>query len=312
MTPPSEFDVLVIGDINVDLILTGGVIPRFGQVEQLLDGALLTVGGSASIFACGAARLGLKTAFIGVVGRDVFGRYLLEALAERGIDVRPISTRADVPTGITVILSHQGSRSLHTLPGAMRTLSGDEIDPSLFARTRHIHIGSYFMLDRLRPQLPHLLDAARASGCTVSLDTNYDPTEQWDGGLLEVLQRVDLFLPNETELKAIAGTDDLDEALRRLSAIVPATVVKLGEKGGMTAEAGQVVHQPALAVDVVDTTGAGDTFDAGYVYGYLQGWSAAECLRFACACGSLSTRGIGGTTAQPTAADVLNILAERI
>ncbi len=298
-----RFDLVVVGEINPDLILRGDVTPAFGQVEQTVEDATLTIGSSSAIFACGAARLGLRVAFVGKIGDDVFGRFMQQQLAERGVDVAGIVVDPTIRTGLSVILSRGVDRAILTYCGSIAALRYAEIDLRLLDQARHLHVGAYFMLDALRPDAPKLFAEAHHRGLTISLDTNYDPTERWDGGLHEVLGYVDVFLPNETELCAIAVAKDADTALERLAQRVPTIAVKRGSKGGAACQNGQIVSANALPVGVVDTTGAGDTFDAGFIYGYLNGWDLARALRLACACGSLSTRAAGGTAAQPTLAE---------
>ncbi|HAJ34465.1 MAG TPA: carbohydrate kinase, partial [Chloroflexi bacterium] len=198
-----EFDVIAVGDLNADLILAGDVTPVFGQVEKVIDDATLTMGGSTSIFACGAARLGLRVAFIGKVGRDPIGDFLLDVLVSRSIDIEGVRRDAQIKTGLTTILSRGVDRAMLTYLGTLGMLAADDVDWSIVARARHLHLGSYYMLDALRPAMPQLFATAHAHGLTVSLDTNYDPTEQWDGGIDAALANVDIFLPNETEVKAI-------------------------------------------------------------------------------------------------------------
>ncbi len=203
------FDLVVVGDICTDLILSGDVTPAFGQVEKLLDDATLVIGGSATIFACGAARLGLRVAFVGKVGDDVFGRFLLDALEVRGIDTSYIVRDPVVKTGQTIILSRGQDRAMLTYLGTIGALRYDEINLEILELARHVHMGSYFLLDNLIPEVPRLFAEAQRRGLTVSLDTNYDPAERWDSGLAAVLQHVDIFLPNETELTRITQTPDL-------------------------------------------------------------------------------------------------------
>jgi sugar/nucleoside kinase (ribokinase family) len=300
------FDLVVVGEINPDLILRGDVEPAFGQVEKLIDDATLTIGSSSVIFACGAARLGLRVAFIGKRGDDLFGRYMNEEMNKRGVDTSAVVVDTTTPTGFTVILSRLQDRALLTFPGTISALRFDEIDLDLLKRARHLHLGSFYLLDALRPQVPALFAAAHERGLTVSLDTNYDPSERWEGGLDETLRYVDVFLPNEVELCAVARAAQVEAALAELARRVPVVAAKLGARGGVAQRGEERVTAPALPVDVRDTTGAGDTFDAGFVYGFLQGWSLEQTLRFACACGSLSTRAAGGTAAQPTLEEVLS------
>jgi len=306
MPPPNSdkpFDLVVVGEINPDLILRGNVTPAFGQVEQLIEDAALTIGSSSAIFACGAARLGLRVAFVGKIGDDVFGTFMRQRLAERGVEVGGIVVDPAIRTGLSVILSRGADRAILTYSGSIAALPYTEIDLRLLDQARHLHLGAYFMLDTLRPDIPKLFAEAHNRGLTISLDTNYDPTERWDGGLHESLHYVDLLLPNETELCAIAGVQDTDTALERMAQSVPTIAVKLGGKGGTAFQNGQITRANALPIEVIDTTGAGDSFDAGFVYGYLRGWDVARTLRLACVCGSLSTRAAGGTAAQPTLAE---------
>ena len=300
-----RFDVVVVGDINADLILSGDVTPVFGQVEKLLDDAGLLIGGSATIFACGAARLGLRVAFIGKVGDDVFGRFMREALAGRGVDVSGVAVDPAVKTGLTVILSRVHDRAMLTYAGTIGALRYDEINLDLLSSARHLHLGSYYLLENLLPDVPHLFAEAQRRGLTVSLDTNYDPAERWDSGIAETLRHVDIFLPNETELARILRLDDWRAALAQAAQTVPTVAVKLGAQGAAVQQGSEFVQKPVLPVTVVDTTGAGDSFDAGFVYGHLQGWPLERTLALAMACGACSTRAAGGTAAQPTLEEAL-------
>ncbi len=304
---PRDFDVLVVGELNADLILRGDVTPVFGQVEQIIDEATLTIGSSAAIFACGAARLGLRVAFIGKAGRDEFGEFMLRELNQRGIETSGVVIDPQLTTGLSVILSRPTDRAILTHLGSIAALRFDEIDHNWLARARHLHLSSYYLLQALRPDVPQLFQAAKAWGLSISLDTNYDPAGQWADGLREILPYVDVFLPNETELLAITQEESIETGLDRLAGI-PLVAVKLGARGAMVRQGTQIVHADSLPVKVIDTTGAGDSFDAGFIYAYLAGLALPQALRFACACGSLSTRAAGGTGAQPTMAEVLTAL----
>jgi len=300
-----DLDVLVIGELNCDLILRGDVTPRFGQVEKLIDVADLTIGSSSAIFACGAARLGLRVGFIGKVGDDTFGRFMVDALRGYCIDTDGIVVDPIVKTGLTVILSRGNDRAILTYLGSIAALRPEEVDRTALARARHLHLGSYFLLDALRPAVPELYAQAKASGLSTSLDTNYDPRETWDGGLDAVLAHTDVFLPNAAELLAITRTAEIETGLAALRGRIPTIAVKLGGEGSRAVQGERDERAGIVPVELVDTTGAGDSFDAGFVYGYLAGWDLARTLRFAGACGSLSTRAAGGTAAQATLAEAL-------
>lgn len=303
-----DLDLVVVGELNADLILTGEVTPQFGQAEKLIDDATLTLGSSSAIFACGAARLGLRVAFIGKIGDDEFGRYVRGQLEQRGIETSGVVVDRRIKTGLSVILSRGNDRAILTHLGSIAALRYEEIDQTFLAQARHLHLGSYFLLDALRPDIPRLFDQAHAYGLTVSLDTNYDPSERWDGGLAETLARTNIFLPNAAELRAITGISAIEAALDVITRQAPLVAVKLGPAGAMARHGEEIVQVISLPVAVVDTTGAGDSFDAGFVYGYLAKWELARALRLGCVCGALSTQAAGGTAAQPTLAEALKIL----
>lgn len=303
-----RFDLIVVGEINPDLILSGDVDPVFGQVEKLVDQATLSIGSSSAIFACGAARLGLKVGFIGKIGQDEFGRFMKESMEKRGVDTSGIVINPDIPTGLSVILTKGNDRAILTYPGTIPCLRYTDIDPGLIAQARHLHVASYFIQEALRPDIPKLFDLAHQHGLTVSLDTNYDPAEMWDGGLKEALRRIDVFFPNEVECCAIARKLNLFQALDFLAQEIGVVVVKRGEQGAALKSAGQFFEAKAIPVQVVDTVGAGDSFDAGFLYGYLSGWDLERALRLGVICGGLSTRKAGGTTAQATLEEVLDYL----
>jgi sugar/nucleoside kinase (ribokinase family) len=302
------FDVLIPGEINPDLILSGDVVPRFGQVEQLLDTASLTIGSSSAIFACGSARLGLKPAMIGVCGDDLFGRFMLNELRERQVDVQNVIVRRGESTGLSVILSQGVDRSILTFPGAIGALRASDIGDGLLRLCRHLHVASYYLQTQLRPDLPALFEHARRLGLSTSLDTNFDPAEEWHS-LDSVLPWVDILLLNEREAIALSGAADLQGAIDRLAPLVGTVAIKLGPDGAVATREGRQTRASSMDVSAVDTVGAGDSFDAGFVYGVLNNWGLDRSLRLACACGSLSTLKAGGTDGQPTLAEALKYVS---
>lgn len=314
-------DVLVVGDANPDLLLTGDTVPRFGQAEQLLDTADLRLGGSAAIVACGLARLGAATALAAVVGgdgdggADRFGSFVLDELRCAGVDVSAVTVDDAVPTGLSVVLSEPDDRAILTLPGTIPSLTAAAVREAVERlRPRHVHIASYFLQPGLAASLPELLGWLGGRGITASLDTNWDPSERWSG-LDEVLRRVAVFLPNREEALAIAaavtGTAPagLEAAASALSELGCRVVVKAGPEGGIAFEGGaRAASAAGLRVEVADTTGAGDSFDAGYLAALLDGVAdEEERLRWAATAGSLSVRGRGGTAAQATRQDLLPV-----
>ena len=301
---PKSFDLLVAGEINPDLILTGDVTPEFGQVEKLIDGASLTIGSSSVIFACGAARLGMKAAFIGVCGGDVFGRFMLDEMQKRNVDVGNVIIRADGQTGLSVILNQDADRAILTHPGLIADLRASDIPESLLCQTRHLHVASYFLQTGLQPDLPALFRRAHSLGLTTSLDTNYDPSEKWSG-FDELLSVTDVFLPNKTEALSITRSNDIVSASKQLAGKCKLVAVKLGAEGALACSQNKVVKAQSIPINVVDIIGAGDTFDAGFLYGYLNGWPLEKSLRLACVCGAMSAQKAGGTDGQPTLEEAL-------
>jgi len=307
----ADLDLLILGDANPDLVLHGGdVVPAFGQAEHLVDAATLTVGGSGAILACGAAKLGLRVAISTVVGDDLFGRFMRDALSEAGVDTSGIGVDEVMETGITVVLSGDDDRAILTMPGTIAGLRSELIDPSLLARARHVHVSSYYLQTALAPALPARFDEIHAAGATTSLDPNWDPTGLWDGGLLDLLPKVDVFLPNAMEATRSAHTSDLEGAVRALAARARLVVVKNGDRGALAGEGDTVYRVDGMLTQAVDTTGAGDSFDAGFLAAWLNGEPVDRALAVANACGSLSTRAMGGVNAQPTMDEALALLAE--
>jgi len=324
--PPAErspaLDLLVAGDAVPDVIVgdVAGEI-AFGQAETLVDRGTLTVGGSAAIMACGAARLGLRVAFVGVFGNDAAGRFMLEELSARGVDTSDCVVLPDRPTGLTAHLVRPGAdrdRAMLTSVGCVSELTAEMMRRALKKRVRHVHVGSFYLLPKLASSLAAVFAEARKAGRTTSLDTQGDWEGRWQGGLREALGESDLYFPNRSEALAVAlslgadlpAGDDLGRTLATLAALGPLPVVKCGAQGAVARDGKALVRAAALSAAPVDTIGAGDSFDAGYVYGFLQGWPVGRCLAFAAACGSLSTQAAGGVDAQPEIAEALAATAD--
>ena len=304
---PRSFDILVAGEINPDLILTGDVNPEFGQVEKLAASYTLSVGSSSAIFACGAARLGLRVVFIGVCGDDVFGRFMLDEMQKRNVDISNVIIRPDGQTGLSVILIQDADRAILTHLGLIPNLQASDIPDRLLRQAHHLHVASYFLQTELQPDLPALFQRAHALGLTTSLDTNYDPSEKWIG-FDELLSATDIFLPNKTEAFSITQSDDVESAAKQLANKSKLVAVKLGADGAVLRTKDKSILMPSIPVNVVDTIGAGDSFDAGFLYGYLNNWNLEQSLQLATVCGALSTQAPGGVAAQPTLDEALAFL----
>jgi len=292
------FDLVVIGDCNPDVVLRGDdLTPAFGQQEKLVDSMSLVVGGSASITAVAAARLGLRVALVAAIGDDAAGTFMLAELAAAGVDAGAVAVRPQSPTGMTVALSQGDDRAILTAEGVMATLTPADVPAGLIARARHVHVSSYFLLERLLgPGLAALLAAARAAGASTSLDTNWDPAGRWGAEFFpDVLAQADLLLPNEAEALRLAGTTDLTAAIASLTKAGGAIAVKLGARGALYADGARQYLATPPPMTPADTTGAGDCFNAGLLAGLLNGLEPPAALALGCATGAASTQGVGGT-----------------
>lgn len=300
--------ILVVGEINVDFVFKGcHALPAPGK-EVLADDFVMTPGSSSMICAMGLARLGNHVAFHGRLGADASGTFCLEALRDAGIDVSTLHPDHTLRTGVTASLSTPHDRALVTFAGAMSELRAQDIKDEWLKSAHHLHISSYYLQKGLRPGCGELFARATAAGLTTSLDPGFDPTQTWGDDLFEVLKHVDIFLPNEQELLAITGRSHLHDALLSVQNGRTRTVAKRGRQGCTSSHEGQWFNVPAYPVDAVDTTGAGDSFDAGFLHAWLRKMPWIDCMRWGSACGSLSTRGVGGTTAQASASEALALL----
>lgn len=302
--------VLVAGELNADLVVSGlPSLPILGR-ELLGDEFTMTLGSSSAITAARLAALAHDDAdtavdFIGLVGDDDIGRFVLDRLAGYGVNTDHVS-RVEAATGITIALTYSHDRALLTVPGAMTLFDGTVLTPELLSHYTHLHIGSFFLQEGLQPQIARVFTDAHTAGLTTSLDVGWDPVETWFNNpyLAPALAQTDDFFPNSDETAALA-TDPL-----MLAAQVGGTLVVKQGRDGATAywnESGirRTHHANAFPVDVVDTTGAGDAFNAGYIYAHrLRGEPLSAALTFAAACGAHAVLQRGGATNAPSAAQV--------
>jgi sugar/nucleoside kinase (ribokinase family) len=294
----ANFSMTMVGEINLDLILYGLPHELPFEREVLADGFQMTLGSSSAILAHNMATLGASIAFITCVGRDEFGQLALSRLAESGVDLsRTVRAEGTVGTGVTVLLARERERRILTYPGTMAELTCADLDIDYLASAGHFHLSSLFLQTGLHKGLKQLLTNLRSRGLTVSLDTNDDPLDRWDGVLHEILPLVDILLPNESEILRMANTSTLADALAKTGVQVPLIAVKCGSRGALVYERGHSTPVPAVPVVPVDTIGAGDSFNAGFLTMHLKGESPVSCAAFGNVTGALSTLRTGGTEA---------------
>jgi len=293
-----RFDVTIAGEINLDLILYGvpEELPR--ERELLADRMVLTLGGSSAILAHNLAALGSRVGFQSRIGDDQMGEIAMRPLQQSGVEVSRVRRApGTVKTGLTVIMQREGWRNMVTYLGTIADLAWEDLDFEYLTDSRHFHLSSFYLQSGLRDRIPELFREMKRAGLTVSLDTNDDPGNSWQGGLHEALRYVDIFMPNEREAQKAAGVDDLEAAIQKLAAIVPLVVVKLGRDGAMAQRGTERVLRPTITVNAVDAVGAGDSFDAGFLHEYLRGGDLPACLAAGNLAGALSTTRAGGVEA---------------
>ncbi len=294
-----EFDLVVVGEINPDIILRDDdLVPVYGQTEKLIADADVTVGSSAVIVAAGAAKLGLKVAFIGVVAQDHFADYMLTEMAKLNINTTAVKVIPGVKSGFSIIFS-QEDRAILTYSGSIGKLRYEQIDFKTIESAKHLHLSSYFLLKDLQTDIPKLLQQAKALGLSTSIDCNWDPNNEWRG-IDKALKYTDLLLPNENELLALSKHKNVNDALTELVERVAIVGLKLGANGAIAKTKNNEIRMQAIKVNVLDTTGAGDSFDAGFLHGFINGFDLQSCLRQAIICGSLSTRASAEPGLSPT------------
>ncbi len=292
------YDVLVVGELNVDLILDGiDKFPEMGK-EVLAQRMTLTLGSSSAIFASNIASLGARVSFIGKIGKDKFGEVVLDNLQKNKVDTSMIKVDETLGTGATVILNFDEDRANTTYPGAMDHLTINDISETDLSKARHLHFSSYFLQPGMWNNLGELFRKAKKIGLTTSFDMQWDPNETWNLDIADVLPNVDIFLPNEKELLFLTSKNNIDDAIELLKKHTNILVIKRGNRGSIVHYKDQLTDLPAFLNDhVVDAIGAGDSFNAGFIYKFIHGHKISECQKFGNLTGAISTTASGGTTA---------------
>lgn len=293
-----KFDITALGELNIDLILNGICgFPEIGK-EIIAQRCTMTLGSSTAIFAANAAALGSSVAFLGLVGTDDFGAFIERSLRERGVDTSMLLHTSEWNSGITVCMSYDQDRANVTYPGSMDHMGYEQVKDTDFSRTRHVHISSLFLQEQLRRDIVPIVKKIKAAGATVSMDTQWDPSEKWEAPWDELLPLLDVFMPNAQELRALTGKASLEEAIAAVSGKVRVLVVKNGSEGSILVSGGTRREVPALLnPDPVDCIGAGDSFNAGFVSAFVKGLTLEECQDEGNLTGAISTTAAGGTGA---------------
>jgi sugar/nucleoside kinase (ribokinase family) len=289
-------DCFVAGEANIDLLIQSTAAFEPGT-EKLAQNLELALGGSSAITAFNLSSLGAKVGFIGVVGTDAFGSFVRERLAAAGVDLTFLRQTEREKTGITVWFDRSGERGGMTYLGTIPLLRPADIPFSQLDEARHFHVGHYFLLKNLHARAASVFAEAKRLGLTTSLDCNYDPAEKWDSNIRGVLRHVDIFFPNEQEAKLLTGCERAEDAAKKLGKLARIVAVKRGSRGVLVFNEGELFRVPALKVHAVDTTGAGDSFNAGFLARFFRGGSIRECAQAGVAAAARCVRKVGGTAA---------------
>lgn len=296
----NRLDVLCAADLCVDVILKGRVRPAFGQVEQIIDQYTIELGGSATIFASQFARLGGAAGILGTIGEDLFGHFVRQKLDGLNIDISRVRVDPAITTGAGFALVDGDDRAILTYPGTIDALMPDDLTEDLLTACRHWHIASYFLLKRLQPCWSAWLNRLKKAGITTSIDPNWNTDGHWLQ-VHQLLPMIDVFFANEKEATAIAECADAGSAGRILARYGPLVIIKLGEHGSMAFQGELSWAAPAAnssPVRIVDTIGAGDCFDSGFLRAWQMGRSVHDCLQLASRCARASLSAAGGFRGQ--------------
>ncbi len=296
MKPEKRLDCLVVGEAAVDLLIDGAADLEVGK-EKLAQGMEFVLGGSSSITAYNLARLGAHVAFVGLIGQDIFGQFIADKLSCAKVNIEGLQRVPHRKTGITIWYSRKGRRAGLTYPGTIAMLRATDVTELQLRQARHLHVGHYFLLKSFHAGAPALFRRARELGITTSLDCNHDPAERWQSGIRRVLKHVDIFFPNDAEALSLSGCPNVKAAAQELGKLARIICVKCGSRGVLIHTGTESFRMAAVKAKVVDTTGAGDSFNAGFLSRFVQGASLRDCAEAGLIAASRCVTRFGGTAA---------------
>jgi len=305
-------DVLVIGELNIDLILDD--IQGFPEIEKeiLANRMTMTLGSSSAIFASNLSVLDTNVAFLGKIGTDLFANLVLDSLEEKGVNTDYIIKSKEHNTGATIVMNYGMERANVTFPGAMAHLTESDITDSLLRTAKHLHISSIFMQPGLKDDLISILRRAKLLGLTTSIDPQWDPAEKWDIDLTKLLLYVDVFLPNRQEFLHLTKCKSIAEGIDQVRTKGTIIIIKDGVNGALMWHNGKLSSHPAhVNKNVIDCIGAGDSFDAGFISNFIKGKSHNHCLEFGIITGAINTTAAGGTTAFKSYDQIVKLAKEK-
>ncbi len=310
-----RFEVVCVGNMVTDILIKGVKDDVMDRVEMMTEGVRLHTGGDALNEAVTCSRLGLRTALVGNLGADFFGGYVEQVLMQENIHTEGISFFSDCPTAVNVaLIGDGGKRCILTAPITnMNRMELTSRGMDVVKEAGIVCFGSLFISASLNAEMVQSIyrEAQRSGALTVADVSFRDPTEWEDKNLYDWIDGVDYFVPSYEEGCRITGLDDPEAIVKALLPHVRrAVVLKVGKDGCIGCETdGELFRTPAYLVDAIDTTGAGDNFVAGFLWGLAKGHSLKECCACACAVGGLSTTAVGANGAIKNEAQVLEFMS---
>ncbi|MEQ5789828.1 carbohydrate kinase family protein [Muricauda sp. NFXS6] len=308
----TSFDVLVIGELNVDIILDDiQGFPTVGK-EILANELNVTMGSSSAIFASNLSSLGKSVTLAGLIGEDSFSDLIRKSLNGKGVNTDFVTNTNKYSTGLTIVMNYGMDRANVTFPGAMEHQLEKDITDEMLLSSKHMHLSSIFLQKGIKNEAVKLFKRAKKLGLTTSMDPQWDPDENWDLDLEELLPYIDVWMPNVVEFKKITGTDKISTGIEKVKKYSNHIVIKDGINGAHLWENGKLTSKPAFQnSEVADCIGAGDSFDAGFISEFLKGSSMSRCVEVGNIMGAINTLEPGGTAAFANMETVKKIANEK-
>jgi sugar/nucleoside kinase (ribokinase family) len=287
---------LIIGDLNVDLVLNElKDFPELGK-EIVARNHFIDIGGSGGIFSAVLSELGINTYIISKISNDFLGQFLISKLKDYGVNTDKLVIKESDETGITINLSYKKDKYQISSLNLVNSLNADEVMFENIEDIGHVHFSSYYMMKNLKNYYVKLIGDIKRNykNITFSLDTNDDPENKWGDEIYRILSNIDIFLANKKEALQITKESNIKDALDKLSRVIKTVVIKLGSEGYIARDGENYYGGDQLSVNFKDSTGAGDNFDAGFIYGYIDNLNIEKSLKIANICGAKSVEYLGG------------------
>jgi sugar/nucleoside kinase (ribokinase family) len=306
-------DILCVGQVAVDILVKPVDSVDFSVDTKRVESIKIRNGGDCLNTAIGLAILGNKVGFSGIVGDDLFADFLINIIESYGIDKRGLKKAANASTpSVVVAINKEGERTFFYYGGTNDTFTYEDIDITLIDEFKIVHVGGTYSLPKFDGEgAAKLFKLAQAKGKLTSMDVTWDTSGQWIRKIRPCFKYLNFFMPSINEARYITGKDQPDEIAGFLqNEGIEVVVVKLGKDGCYIKGKGPGFYYPAYNVKVADTTGAGDSFVAGFLTGVLKGWNLEKCSEFASAVAANCIQHIGATSGIPKYDDVLSFIKE--